>query len=216
MKIGCVRTTVYAYVLLTSALALATEEFLKPPTWPQDFSVAPKEHTLAVSSWSNTHIVARTPALTGFANPQNCKVYVKNKVGKSDQKPLVLKPGLTTTILFMTEVLSSGESSFTSRGPEDQFTVVPSPAAPLWLSGYQRAGTFEGHRGDDEFFLKRKLRNGWVVESVDFTQQRARLEVSRVGTDSPYLKIHWWCDAPWQTASYTVKIIVKGPKGTMY
>ena len=41
MKIGCVRTTVYGCILLTSALVLAAEAPLQPPTWPQNFSVAP-------------------------------------------------------------------------------------------------------------------------------------------------------------------------------
>jgi hypothetical protein len=117
---------------------------------------------------------------------------------------------------MLTELLTNSDHAFQKRGPDDGFNVTPNPSAALMLTGWHRAGTFEGHKDDDEFFLNRKLRNGWVVESIDFNADRARLDGSRIGTDSPYLKIHWWCDAPWQMASYTVMITVKGPKGTMY
>ncbi len=43
MKIGRARATVFACILLMSGLVPAAEAPLKPPTWPQDFSVAPGE-----------------------------------------------------------------------------------------------------------------------------------------------------------------------------
>jgi len=175
-----------------------------------------KEHLLSVSYWTNTHIVARTPPLTGFVNSKSCKIYVRNNAGKSDPKPLTLTPSLTTTLMLITDLMANNDYRFKQRDAGDRFAVVPTPAAGIVVSGFHRAGMFDEHKDDDEYFLNRKLRNGWVVDSVNFASGDARLEESRVGTDSPYVKIHWWCDAPWQTVSYTVMIFVKGPKGTMY
>ena len=175
-----------------------------------------KEHLLSVSYWTNTHIVARTPPLTGFVNPKSCKIYVKSNVGKSDPKPLALTPSLVTTLMMITDLMANNDYRFVAHQDGDTFAVFPIPAAGIWINGYHHASMFVGFRGDDEYFLNRKLRNGWVVDSIDFAQGGARLEESRVGTDSPYVKVHWWCDAPWQSTTYTVKIFVKGPKGTMY
>ncbi len=175
-----------------------------------------KEYAMQISSWTNTHIVARTPPLTGFVNPKNCRIYVKNSMGRSDPKPMVLRPSLTTTLMLITDLVANNDYRFQARQDGDTFAVFPIPAAGIWINGYHHASLFVGYRGDDEYFLNRKLRNGWVVDSIDFTQGGARLEESRIGTDCPYVKVHWWCDAPWQNVSYTVKIFVKGPKGTMY
>ena len=175
-----------------------------------------KEHLLSVSYWTNTHIVARTPPLTGFVNPKSCKIYVKNNVGKSDPKPLALTPSFVATFMLLGDIVARNDYRFQQRDAGDRFAVVPTPAAGILVSGFHRAGMFEGHKDDDEYFLNRKLQNGWVVDSINFSSGDARVEDSRVGTDSPYVKVHWWCDAPWQTVSYTVMILVKGPKGTMY
>jgi len=177
---------------------------------------AGKEYTLQVASWTNSHIVARLVPLTGFATPQNCKIYVKNVAGKSDPKPLILKPSLVTALLTLGDLVPNNDYAFTARGPEDVFSVMPSAPAGLVVHGLHGAGLFTGPTGDDEYFLDRKLRNGWVVDSVDFMSENAHLTASRIGTDCPYLKIHWWCDAPLKTASYTFKIYVKGPRGTTY
>jgi hypothetical protein len=175
-----------------------------------------KEHLLSVSYWTNTHIVARTPPLTGFVNPKSCKIYVKSNVGKSDPKPLALTPSLTTTLMLITDLMANNDYRFVAKQDGDTFAVFPTPALGVWINGYHHASLFTGFKDNDEYFLNRKLRNGWVVDSIDFASGSARLEESRVGTDSPYVKVHWWCDAPWQNTSYTVKIFVKGPKGTMY
>ncbi len=175
-----------------------------------------KEYRMEPLSWTDTRITARTPAITGFVNPQNCTVYVKTAGGKSDPKPMKLTPACTTTLMLLGDIVANNDYVFTKKSNPDSFSLVPSAAAGFFLNGYHYAGWLLGHSGDDLYFLNRKLRNGWVVESIDFTQENARLVESRIGTDSPYMKIHWWCDAPLKTATYTVKIYVRGPKGTMY
>lgn len=174
-----------------------------------------KEYKLQVSSWTDTHIVTRTPALGGFVNPQGCKLYVKNNAGKSDPKPLSLAPSRTIVLMLLTDIMMTNDYVFRNQDTNGVFALVPNPAAGMWLNGYHTAKWF-GRKNDDEYFLKRKLRNGWVVDSIDFSGDNSRLDGSRVGTDSPYVKVHWWSDGPWQTARYTVKIYVKGPTGTMY
>ncbi len=174
-----------------------------------------KEYALSVSSWTNTHIVARAPALAGFVNPLNCKIYVKTKAGKSDPKPITLKPSLTIALMLLNDIMMTSDYVFRNPDSNGGFALFPNVTTGMWLSGSHRP-RWLGHRDDDEYFLKRKLRNGWVVDSIDFDGENTRLDGSRIGTDSPYLKIHWWSDGPWQTASYTVKVFVRGPVGTMY
>ena len=54
---------------------------------------------------------------------------------------------------------------------------------------------------DDEFFPYFRLKNGWVVDTVDFriTYEGggggAYVKESHVGTNSPHILIHWWFDA---------------------
>jgi len=169
-----------------------------------------------VTYWTNTHIVARTPALTGFSGTKGCKIYVKNNAGKSDPKPLALTPCLTTTLMLLGDIVTNKDYRLSDKAIGDAFAVLPTPAAGIMVNGFHRANMFNGYKDDDDYFVNRKLRNGWVVDSINFASGNARVEESRVGTDSPYVKVHWWCDAPYQTVSYTVMIFVKGPKGTMY
>jgi hypothetical protein len=90
-------------------------------------------------------------------------------------------------------------------------------------------GILFGGRGDDEFFEVTRLKNGWQVDSAYLTSGQSSLTYDkrgviiispadvfisefRQGTDSPYLKVHWWMDAGGFVA-YSPRVVIKGPKG---
>jgi hypothetical protein len=98
-------------------------------------------------------------------------------------------------------------------------------ATSLHLQSIVRNGTgdFFGHRGDDLFYPRLVLKNGWVVHSVaggvdDLMypgHSGGYIVESRVGTPYPYVKFHWWMEAfTWPEEN--VIVIVKGPKGTTW
>jgi hypothetical protein len=85
---------------------------------------------------------------------------------------------------------------------------------------------FVGFKDDDEFFMNTRLKNAWLVDDVrvvcavpwgsGMCDGNAYEWESRRGTDSPYLKVHWWLPAAFGGYKYTfynylVRIV--GPKG---
>ena len=43
----------------------------------------------------------------------------------------------------------------------------------------------------------------------------ASIVEARVGTDSPYVVVHWWYDA-FNSVAYVPRIVIGGPKGVPY
>lgn len=90
-----------------------------------------------------------------------------------------------------------------------------------------------GYRGNDRFFLNKKLKNGWKVTkaNIDYMNRHtpddhvwcltlaqsgnAYVANSRVGTDSPYIDIRVWLD-PYCAISYSLDIWIQGPRGVPY
>jgi hypothetical protein len=84
-----------------------------------------------------------------------------------------------------------------------------------------------GHKAEDRFYLTTALKNGWIVDSVAVVLQPcddviyscngvgAYVVDSRVGTNSPYVDVHWWMDA-FKGLGYQVVVNVKGPVGVPY
>ncbi|HEX7553628.1 MAG TPA: hypothetical protein VF378_08740, partial [Geothrix sp.] len=84
-----------------------------------------------------------------------------------------------------------------------------------------------GARGEDQYFLTTRLRNGWVVDSAFISNNAtavdrpgpwswgsasAYITEYRGGTDSPYLKIRWWREG-FSEVIYTPNLLIRGPKG---
>ena len=65
------------------------------------------------------------------------------------------------------------------------------------------------------------LKNGWVVDSVNFGvvyisgNANAGVSDNRIGTNSPFVKVHWWMDA-FSAVTYNLSVTIKGPKGVPY
>jgi len=87
---------------------------------------------------------------------------------------------------------------------------------------------FWGFKDDDEFFFNMRLKNAWLVDDVGVTcsvpwgngmcDGNADVAESRRGTDSPYLKVHWWLPAAfggYKYTYYTYFVRIVGPKGVL-
>lgn len=90
-------------------------------------------------------------------------------------------------------------------------------------------------KDDDEFWKQTTLANGWVVDSAYVKQQNfgargawisgdpgskgdAYVSVVALGSSSPRLKVHWWCEEPFfarlsTAVHYWPVVIIRGPKG---
>jgi len=48
-----------------------------------------------------------------------------------------------------------------------------------------------------------------------FGNANASVSDSRIGTNSPYVKVHWWMDT-FSSVDYNVSVNIKGPTGVPY
>jgi hypothetical protein len=89
---------------------------------------------------------------------------------------------------------------------------------------YHNAAPLLGDKDDDEWWRFTKLKNGWVVDevgvwgipNVNNIPWDCSVTASRIGTDSPYVKVHWWFNSGAGPLMYAIVINVKGPSGLPY
>jgi hypothetical protein len=124
-----------------------------------------------------------------------------------------------------------GEMIFSAKQKFDWWAMIPSedPAYPndtsRWtandLGGNHAGDALWGYRADDIFYQTKRLKNNWKVDYIDFSAKGdnfgggGRLEESRIGTDSPYAKIHWWVEGL-SYMDYFISWHIVGPKGCSY
>jgi hypothetical protein len=163
-----------------------------------------------VDSWSDTQILTYVPDATAISAFPG-QMYVQNAAGqKSVLTSFQFNPTLDYAVL---------EPNWKQTDVNVDLTdVVTSIIGAPWRNG---STDFFGHKGDDGFYLTKQLKNGWVVDSVNFAitskggNSNANLEASRIGTSSPFVQVHWWMD-PFSSIAYIVQITIKGPTGTSY
>lgn len=178
---------------------------------------------LPVDSWSDTHIIAHAPSVYGFTGTKPFTVYVKNGAGKSDTKQFSLTPTTDVILMSLAELKDTHDYVLINKGSPYCSCMSSSPIT-TYMTGRHQADMFGGFKGEDEYFLNRKLQNGWVVDKVTCKPFNSTAlggadsytVETRVGTNSPYVRVHWWCDAMWGETSYNFSIQIKGPKGTQY
>jgi hypothetical protein len=167
------------------------------------------------ATWTDSQIIISVPDADGHAD-FNGFVYVTPKNGT---KSAFVPFHFVAAIEYRTLALTNDAQV---RGD-----VAPVPAGSAChekgTDPYDFWASFSGHRGDDEYFLTTRLKNGWVVDAATLDDGKggaigiagsgnASITEMRAGTDSPYLKVHWWFDG----GSYIMfcpEIIIRGPKG---
>ena len=167
-----------------------------------------KDLVAPVSVWNDTQIFAAVPDVSGV-QAYSGQMYVKRGTSSSKLVPFVFNPSMEIRTLGITNDRSAaGAAVNLSQG-----TVLhPTSNDPLF-----------GHRGDDQFFASTSLKNGWTVKSAYvmgyggggvfvFGSGNAYVSESRQGTDSPYVKVHWWMDAN-SFVDYILRVDIIGPKG---
>lgn len=181
---------------------------------------------LTAPSWSDTHIMARTPAVFGFTGSRSYQIYVKNSSASSDNKPFSITPKIDHVWMNMNELysthdytcspLGNGECNASENHPNNQN-----------LTGHHQAGMFINCLGQDTYFNTRVLKNGWTVEAIvfgtysppPFTSAQATMTrpySEYYGSSSPLVKVQWSCDPMLGNIYYGFGIKIKGPKGMAY
>jgi len=133
-------------------------------------------------------------------------LYIQRDAEKSGLVPFKFNPTLQVLNIGVTN-----DKRITAPGDSDAYCMVT----------HIGALDFFGHKGDDEFFLNTRLKNGWVVDSVLFAANpplgngNASVVDSRIGTISPYVKVHWWIDA-FSSQCYQLSVNIRGPSGVAY
>jgi hypothetical protein len=91
----------------------------------------------------------------------------------------------------------------------------------VWVMMTADSGLF-GYKGNDQYFVARHLKNGWLIEDVQVVcvyptggGAGAHLANARIGTDSPYVKVRVW-EQPLSGVSDTFSVWIQGPKGVPY
>jgi hypothetical protein len=176
------------------------------------FVVNPGKDLVApVQVWTDTQIFATVPDIAGVLTYSGI-VYV---VRGSDQAKTNLVPWRFNPTLELREVRWTTDRQLKFPVEERAPTVRHGNGNPFW-----------GFKDDDELFLSTRLKNAWLVDDVGVTcslpwgngmcDGNAYAIDSRRGTDSPYLKVHWWVPASfggYKYTYYTYVVRVIGPKG---
>ena len=160
--------------------------------------------------WSDAQVVATVPSAEKILS-YGGYVYVQRGTDKSGVVSFKFNPALQLMTLGIT-------ADKRIKSPYDTTGI----GAFCGCIAHEGAGDLFGHKDDDEFFSNTTLKNGWVVDSVNFGihgsifgNANASVSDSRIGTNSPYVKVHWWMDT-FSSVDYNVSVNIKGPTGVPY
>lgn len=168
--------------------------------------------------WSETAILAKVPDASGIAAPYRGQLSVERAGSASAATAFEFVPATET------RVLAPQLGQFSVGGPGGVSTNICHPACSY---GVDLGNLLFGHKGEDVFFSNVRLKNGWRVAQVGLghvsgqsfsygiwkeNSADARMMETRVGTDSPYVKVGWWHDA-FSSVAYWPRIVIEGPKG---
>lgn len=200
-----------------------------------------------VAQWSDTAIVAEVPDVSGvpanfegtsyvrIANSQTMTPFKFTFIPAVERRVLDIKADLDSWNVLLTRF-------------NDNISRPDSWGTPGngWIRTYHQNAFWNHHQGDDEYFwlsnfpqvptgmpswlvpappALHRLKNGWKVVAVTFHGFKFEgfwdswLAASHVGTDNPYVKVHWSV-TPFIAfplpLDYKVLIEIEGPKGVPY
>ena len=168
---------------------------------------------ISTSYWSDDVLVTSGTGVyqfTGFSG----QVYVKRGTSVSNRANLQLGPW--NYALVTLPLVSSG---------------LANPWDPvLWPFDVSHSSDlFSGHKGNDQFFQAHTLKNGWVVDSVNFSIDPSCVSAGLWGSEGAYLTqtpvaattdpstaVNWWVDASNNEICYKLSVNIRGPQGVAY
>jgi hypothetical protein len=187
------------------------------------FIVANGVDKLGVVDFSNDSTIRTSvPVVTGVAGDYAGSVYVTCDINrKSNLVNFTFHPTIDYQMidLYKFRPDSLGDMSFSTK--PGWWAILPDDTTTPWISnilaGNHSGELLWGYRSDDIYFQTKRLKNNWKVSYIDLTIRcgGSRLDDSRLGTDSPYAKVHWWVEML-SYCEYFVSWHIQGPKGTTY
>jgi hypothetical protein len=163
-----------------------------------------------VTFWSGSQVVTEVPYADGIP-VYDGHLYVK----RGDGTKSALRPFRFLPLYDVTEISLPERGDYQLAGSDNNRyqngTVI------------HRGALFWGFNGNDKFYERSPLRNGWVVSGARLNwvgvtpgTGDAYLVEARPGTTSPFVNVRWWVNGsypqPSFTVAYSVLIEVKRPK----
>jgi hypothetical protein len=174
----------------------------------------------AVSSWSNSQVMAEVPYLDGVSAFDG-SVYVQHSDGrKSAGNGFRFRPPLDVAVLGMPPCVTGAH--FCAAYSD---SVMSAGGDSYFYENYAvRASMVASFNGIDNFYNSAQLKNGWTVVScgseVATPVSHGHYSVAntdcRVGTSSPFVKLRWWIDWGVNRVAYAPRVVITGPKGLPY
>ncbi len=182
-------------------------------------AIAPGQALAApVVVWSDNAILAKVPDASGIPAPYRGQLSVERAGSAAASTAFEFVPATETRVLAP----QLEQSSIGGPGALDGNVCHP------WCrAGVDLGNLLFGHKGEDVFFRSATLKNGWRVAQVGLghlngssfaigirtdNSADANMLETRVGTNSPYLRVGWWHDA-FSSVAYWPRIVIEGPKG---
>jgi hypothetical protein len=178
-------------------------------------------------SYADNQIWLQVPDISGFG-PYQGQLYVTRGQLRSAPVPFQFFPALDFVQLSLG--CDNPQASITPIDygcpyKKDNWLFPPPDNPNNWVV-HTGLEDLSGHKAEDRFYLTTVLKNGWVVDSVAIDSWNfkaadggpdggAYIVESRVGTNSPYVDVHWWTDA-FGVVSYHVVVNIRGPRGLPY
>jgi len=185
------------------------------------FVVAPNMDVIQKNFiWNDTQIFTSIPRPTSGVPAFNGALYVKR--GDNSVSNMVPFTFIPLTERRIISIPAPPTDSILPR--DDYFEIYPD-----WnlAKGIYRCNCamFWNPSGEDQFFRTTVLKNGWKVYAPPTLQTQfayglgggAFVLNSPVGTNSPYVDVHWWVDVAFpfcSTYGYSFVMYIEGPQGT--
>lgn len=181
--------------------------------------------------WTSTEI--STSVSFSITRPTDALIYVRCGESKTGPRAIRLLPEMEVKDFVpgphMLDVEFVKTANCGNQGMKcDHMEAWEAFGALAGIDAEHCSGPLGDREGDDSYFPNSRLKNGWVVDSIDFhafmdlpgeemgKDGNASIAEKGIGTDSPHLKVSWRVDHPLHCVRYRFSIKVKGPKGTNY
>ena len=175
----------------------------------------------ALNYWHDTDIRVMVPTYANVIVPTRADIYVVTSAGaRTAPRSFQYSPVYGTRVYCM-ESFPPG-TTIVKPGSQVQASVwpsgVPDPGCvPKGAVLHRNIELFQGHAGNDWFFMGTRLTNGWVVDNVIlgvYNAQAAGAVIASFNKGSPDVatNIRWWADVGAQVGvTYTLAVVIRGP-----
>jgi hypothetical protein len=174
-----------------------------------------------VDFWNDNQLSVVVPTFASVIVPTRGEIYVVNSAGvRTASQPFQYSPVYGTRVYCMESVPPG--TTIIQPGSLQQASVWPSGVAspgcvPRGAVLHRNIELFQGHAGNDWFFMGTRLTNGWVVDNVilgvyNAQQSGAVIASFNKGTPDVATNIRWWADVGALVGvTYTIAVVIRGP-----